>query len=95
MKLIILIGGFTGFGVGMFFGWANQSPWPSVIWRSCAAAYAAAFLLRWWGRLWIKSIYQAQYERRQNEAQRVLDAASSVPLEGEPAPETPLSQAKS
>ena len=31
---------------GMLWGWATQSPWPSVMWRSCAAAYGAGLLLR-------------------------------------------------
>ena len=73
MKLLIIIGGLIGFLVGMFLGWATHSDWPSVIWRSCAAAYVAGLLMRWWGRTWIKCLYQANVERRQAELELLQD----------------------
>lgn len=78
MKFIIIIGGITGFGIGMLFGWATQSPWPAVMWRSCAAAYAGGLLMRWWGRLWLKSLQEAQIQRRQAELATLATAGEDL-----------------
>lgn len=79
MKLIILLGALIGFSIGMFWGWANQSPWPSVMWRSCAAAYGAGLLMRWWGRMWVKSLYEAHTERRLAQLQQLAELQQEIP----------------
>jgi protein-S-isoprenylcysteine O-methyltransferase Ste14 len=64
MKLIMVLGGLIGFSIGLGFGWAQRSPWPSIVWRAALAALLAGLLLRWWGRLWMQCLRQAQRERQ-------------------------------
>lgn len=56
MKQLMILGGLTGFLIGIGFGWLNQSTWPNVIWRALAVTYAAALLMRWWGQIWVNSL---------------------------------------
>ena len=56
MKLLLLIGGILGFGIGMAFSWAQASSWPSCLWHACLAAYLAGLMLRWWGRAWRRNL---------------------------------------
>jgi membrane associated rhomboid family serine protease len=64
MKLIMVLGGFIGFAIGLGFSWAQGSPWPSVVWRAAIAALLAGVLMRWWGRLWIRCLQQSHRERQ-------------------------------
>jgi hypothetical protein len=64
MKLLMVIGGLIGFSISLGFSWAQESPWPSVLWRAALAALMAGILLRWWGRLWIQGLQQSHQERR-------------------------------
>jgi hypothetical protein len=63
MKLLLIIGGFLGFGIGLLFNWSGQSAWPSSLWRACLTAYAAAILMKWWGLAWRKSLHDSIRER--------------------------------
>jgi hypothetical protein len=63
MKSLMLLGALIGLIIGMTFGLAQHSTWPSVIWRSCFAAFASGMLLRWWGTMWIHGLRQAQREQ--------------------------------
>ena len=78
MKFIIIIGGITGFGIGALFGWATHSPWPAVMWRSCAAAYVGGWLMKWWGRMWLRCLQQAHLERRQAEHAALQGAETAI-----------------
>ena len=64
MKLTMTLGGFLGFGIGLIFSWAQGSSWPSMVWRAALAALLAGWLLRWWGRLWINALHDAQRARQ-------------------------------
>ncbi len=64
MKLIMVLGGVIGFGIGVGFSWAQGSGWPAIVWRATVTALVAGVLLRWWGRLWIKCLRDAQLERQ-------------------------------
>jgi hypothetical protein len=59
MKLLLLIGGILGFGIGLVFSWAQESSWPSCLWHGCLAAYLAGLMLRWWGRAWRRNLEMA------------------------------------
>jgi hypothetical protein len=63
MKLLILIGGIGGFAIGLGFGLAAQNAWPMSVWQACLGTYIAAFLMRWWGRVWMQSLKQSYRER--------------------------------
>ena len=61
-----------GFLIGLLFGLAQHSEWPTVVWRSSVAALLAGLLLRWWGRVWTQSLCGVQRERlaaRESEAE--------------------------
>jgi hypothetical protein len=64
MKLLMILGGCIGFGIGVAFGLASGSGWPSTLWRAALAAYLAGLLMRWWGRLWIKSLKHVLLEKQ-------------------------------
>ena len=53
-----------GFGIGLLFSWAEESPWPSCLWHACLAAYVTGLLMRWWGGAWRKSLEAALRERQ-------------------------------
>jgi len=64
MKTLLLLGGMAGFVIGISFGLAAARPLPLALLQACATAYGAGLLLRWWGRVWVKSLLQANAERR-------------------------------
>ena len=64
MKLLMILGGLVGFGIGLTFGWVGDNTWPGMLWRGCVAAYLAGLLLRWWGRVWIRNLEQALRDRQ-------------------------------
>lgn len=73
----MILGGLIGFLIGITFGLAQGSAWPAVLWRSSAAALIAGLLLRWWGRMWVRSLRQAQQDKL---------AAPSDPITPAPGP---------
>ncbi len=60
----MLIGGLLGFGIGLFFSWAEQSSGGACLWHACLAAYLAALLVRWWGEAWRRNLVDALRERQ-------------------------------
>jgi hypothetical protein len=72
MKAMMLVGGLLGFLIGMGFALAQESEWPSALWRASIGAYLAGLLMRWWGRVWVNSIRQMQTEKM----------AEAVPVKG-------------
>jgi len=59
MKKLMIMGGFLGFLIGISVGLAQNSSWPSILWRSSVAALAAGFLFRWWGQVWMSNLAEA------------------------------------
>ena len=64
MKALIVLGAIVGFLIGAGFGLAASSPWPAMLWRSCAAALVACLLTRWWGRIWMQGLRDSLEQRR-------------------------------
>jgi hypothetical protein len=64
MKSLLLIGGLLGFGIGLLFSWAGDSPWPACLWHASLAAYLTGVLLRWWGGAWRRNLEAALRERQ-------------------------------
>lgn len=77
MKLLMLMGAVLGFGVGFGFSLVQESSWPSVVWRACAAAYAAGLVLRWWGRRWEANLRVALIEKHEAVLRAESAAAAS------------------
>lgn len=63
MKLLMILGGLLGFGIGVSFGLLQRGDWPSILCRAALAAYVAGWLMRWWGRIWLQSLKQVGEER--------------------------------
>lgn len=68
MKLLMLMGAGLGFGLGFFLSLMRESSWPNVLWHACAGAYAAGWLLRWWGRRWEAGLRLALAEKQSDAA---------------------------
>lgn len=64
MQLLLLIGGLTGFAIGLGLGLVHEKSLPSALVHACVALYLGAVLMRWWGRVWIKALQDAHKERR-------------------------------
>jgi uncharacterized membrane protein YczE len=62
MKLLLLTGGLIGFGIGLGLGLVREQSLPTALLHACIALYIGAFLMRWWGRVWIKALREAQQE---------------------------------
>ena len=73
MKLLMILGGLIGFAIGILAGLAQDCAWPVLFWRASVAALLAGIVLRWWGRVWVRSLHAAQQERACAAAK--LDAA--------------------
>jgi len=63
MKFLLLIGGLSGFGIGLIFSWMQENSWPSTLWHASLGAYLGGMLMRWWGSAWEKSLADAIRER--------------------------------
>jgi hypothetical protein len=80
MKKLMIMGGLLGFLIGITVGLAQNSSWPSILWRSSAAALAAGFLLRWWGSVWMNNLAEAyQQKLAAAEAQRNQQRLANKP----------------
>ena len=73
MRMMMIIGGLSGFTIGISFGLAASSAWHLILWRSSLAALGAGLLLRWWGQVWTRSLQEADLERAEK-----LEAAKSA-----------------
>lgn len=58
----MITGGLAGFLIGMAFGLAQQSAWPTVLLRASVSTLCAGLLFRWWAGIWIRSIQEAFQE---------------------------------
>jgi hypothetical protein len=65
MKKLMILGAILGFSAGIFFGLLQRAPWPDILWRASIVCFASSYLFRWWCRVWLRSLRQAQLERLQ------------------------------
>ena len=63
VKLLMILGGLCGFAMGLVLGLAQGSAWPGTFWRASVAALLGGLVLRWWGRLCLRSLAAAHRER--------------------------------
>ena len=63
MKLLMLLGGVLGFGIGLFCSRIQENSWPYCLLQASLAAYAGGWLLGWWGRAWQQSLKESALER--------------------------------
>ena len=65
MKSLMILGGMTGFVLGVVLGLIKDTSWPTILWRSSVAALAGGILLKWWGQIWMNSLAEAQRQRQE------------------------------
>lgn len=64
----MLAGAIIGFSLGLALGVTGRAGWPTTLWRASVAAAAMGLLMRWWGRVLLRSLQAALHERRMAEA---------------------------
>ena len=79
MKLLMLLGGALGFGIGLFSSRVQENPWPYCLWHASLAAYAGGWLLGWWGRAWQRSLKDSALERAARSAAALAAPSVSKP----------------
>lgn len=84
MKVLMLTGALAGFAIGAGCGWAQDCPPSDILWRAAIGSYVGGLLLRWWGRLWLKSLREACLARAANAAaqEALADKAAPNPSPG-------------
>jgi hypothetical protein len=78
----MIVGGMLGFLIGVGVGLLQENSWPSILWKSSLIAYVIGLLFRWWGRVWIQNLEQAQ--REQIEALEALENQSDTAAKTNP-----------
>jgi hypothetical protein len=63
MKKLMILGGIIGFSTGMVLGTLNGTMPATSFWRATIAAVVCGYLLRWWGKVWIRALHDAHLER--------------------------------
>lgn len=63
MKKLMLIGGMSGFSIGMAAGYSKENGWPSMLWRASAAALAGGYLMKWWWKVCMEALMDARFEK--------------------------------
>ena len=74
MKLLMLMGGALGFGIGLLCSRSRENSWVFCLLHATLGAYVGAWLMGWWGRAWQKNLEERETER-QIEAERLAAAA--------------------
>jgi hypothetical protein len=77
MKLLMLLGGALGFGIGLICSLVHENSWACCLWHASLAAYAGGWLMGWWGRAWQRSLKESALERAARSA--AAPAAASIP----------------
>ncbi|MCI0535291.1 MAG: hypothetical protein L0Z50_08685 [Verrucomicrobiales bacterium] len=60
MKKLMMLGGLTGFAIGLGFGLAHGNSWPLILWRASVATFCIGWLGRWLGGIWIRSLHEGK-----------------------------------
>lgn len=62
MKLLMLLGGVLGFGIGLFCSRIQENSWSYCLLQASLAAYGGGWLLAWWGRAWQQNLKDSAQE---------------------------------
>ena len=76
MKLIMVLGGLIGFGIGLASALAGGPGGLQAggLWRAALTALLGGILLRWWGQLWVQCLRDAQKQRQVSPPKRELNS---------------------
>jgi hypothetical protein len=79
MKLLMLLGGAMGFGIGLFCSRLQENSWPYCLWQACLAAYAGGWLMGWWGRALQQNLRDSALDRAARSAALLATPSASKP----------------
>ncbi len=63
MKKLMILGALIGFSSGLLLGTLQGASWPDALWRASVVCLVSSYLFRWWGRMWLQALRQAQEQR--------------------------------
>ncbi|HYE32420.1 MAG TPA: hypothetical protein VEH27_13390 [Methylomirabilota bacterium] len=63
MKKLMILGAMLGFGGGAILSLLQGASPGVVLWRATISSVVAAYLFRWWGRIWIRALHDAHADR--------------------------------
>ncbi len=63
MKFTMAFGALAGFGLGILCGLTASASWPRIVVHASASAVGLAFLMRWWRRVWLRSLGEARTQQ--------------------------------
>jgi hypothetical protein len=63
MKFTMAFGALAGFALGILCGLTAATSWQRIVVHASASAVGLAFLMRWWRRVWIRSLGEARTQQ--------------------------------
>lgn len=75
----MIIGGVSGFSIGIAAGFSRENGWPSMLLRSSIAALAGGLLMRWWWNVCQEALTESRIEKAK--AAKAKPAGSQTPKE--------------
>ena len=90
MRFIMVLAGAFGFSAALIGGFLAGKPIEMCLLHGIVSALVAAFLLRWWFRIWIRSLEQVSREDELTATLQEMERASgeqqSAASHGQPRP---------
>jgi hypothetical protein len=68
MRLLVIMGGLTGFAIGMVPAWIKHGEIAATLWRASVGALVAGLLMRWWGSVLLQNLQQSVVQRQAQSA---------------------------
>lgn len=68
MRLLVIMGGLTGFAIGMLPGWLKHDEIAATLWRASVGAFLGGLLMKWWGRVLLQNLQQSAMQRQAESA---------------------------
>lgn len=79
MRKFMLTGVLIGFSMGGLLGVLQGASGGELFWRATVSGAVLGILMRWWWRIWRRSLHEAQLKRMQV----MTEAMSKLPGEAE------------
>lgn len=79
MRKFMITGTLAGFTLGGFLGVLQGASGGELFWRAAVSAAILGVLMRWWWRIWLRSIHETQQKR----IQAMTEAMSKLPSEAD------------
>jgi hypothetical protein len=79
MRKFMITGILAGFAIGGTLGLLQGAGGGELFWRAAVSSAVLGFLMRWWWRIWRRSLHEAQQKR----LQALTEAMSKLPHEAD------------